>query len=63
MCTDPLIRWPLYRSSTAFPLGISGRERPLEGGGRGVAPLHVRAAQCGTGDRVATNATPSDRTG
>ena len=67
------------RSSTAFPLGICGRERPPGGGGGrvktrpsprpsqalgpGVAPLHVRAAQCGTGDRVATNATPSDRTG
>ena len=38
--------------------------RPHQGvseGGR--SPPRPCSAQCGTGDRVATNATPSDRTG
>ena len=34
--TDPLIRWPLYRSSTAFPLGIIGTGATPGGWGLGV---------------------------
>ena len=34
--TDPLIHWPLYRSSTAFPLGIIGTGATPGGRGLGV---------------------------